>query len=109
MRYHYAATVTKVIDGDTVDLDVDLGLRTHVQTRFRLSGIDAPERATEAGKTTKAWLVERIEGKQVEITTHKDATEKYGRWMAAIFLGGVNVNMEMVDKGLARYYDGGRR
>jgi len=85
--YEYAATIVEVVDGDTVHLNVDLGLD---QTRFlkvRIVGINAPEKATQAGKDAKAWAQAILPlGSAVVIRTVKDRTEKYGRYLAAIIM-----------------------
>lgn len=112
--YEYRATVVRVLDGDTLDLDVDLGLRVHVQARVRLQGINAPElRAVgEDGERSRAHLLELTPlGSPVIIRTIKDRTEKYGRWLAVVWAleSGGSVNQRMVDEGYAVDYDGGPR
>lgn len=113
VRYEYAALVVAVVDGDTVDLDIDLGLRTFRRDRFRLAGVDAPElRAAdpEPGRAAKAELARLLPmGAAVTVRTEKDRTEKYGRWLATVLNGAVNVNERMVTGGFAKPYDGGPR
>jgi micrococcal nuclease len=111
--YEYAARVVKVVDGDTVDLTVDLGLRTYQQARVRLYGINAPEHNTPEGVTSKAWLEQQLPvGLAVVVQTHKDKTEKYGRWLADIFVShedlvaGHSVNAVSVEAGMAKDWDG---
>ena len=90
--FSYAAKLIEVIDGDTVDLLVDLGFGIHVKERFRLYGIDAPEMPTEAGKIAKAYL-ESILGTAIElyVATRKmirrpqEKTDKYGRYLAVLY------------------------
>lgn len=103
--HKYKATVNRVIDGDTIDVDIDLGFFTvlHAQ-RIRLYGIDAPElRGSERleGLEAKAWLKQKIEGKEIELVTFKDAKGKYGRWLGVIYFRNRNLNQVMVEKGLA--------
>lgn len=103
--YRYRAVVRRVIDGDTVDMDVDMGFRAwRMKERFRLSGIDAPElrgEQREAGLAAKAWLEERLPvGMTVTIETGKDP-DVFGRWIAAIWMGETCVNAEMVAEGHA--------
>ena len=101
--YQYRCTLERVIDGDTVDLGVDLGFRIHVHTRFRLAGIDAPElrgETSEAGAASKIWLVEILENATL-LMVKSTRGDKYGRWLADIWADGVNVNEEMVALGYA--------
>ncbi len=105
--YQYKATVMRVVDGDTVDLNVDLGFRVTVTDRFRLYGIDAPELkypTYDAGKAAALWLTELLPaGTAVTVETYKPATDKYGRWLATLHLDGANVNTALVDAGHAIY------
>jgi micrococcal nuclease len=99
--YTYSATVVKVIDGDTVDLNIDLGFKIVIKLRCRLTGINAPE-----GKQTDAaiWLREQLPiGTNILIETKK-TQEKYGRWLATLFLNGLNLNLELINKGMAEAY-----
>lgn len=109
----YRATVAEVIDGDTADLIVDKGFHEYAQIRVRFNGIDAPEsygvKASDAGRRSKAYLKERLTGKAVIVQTFKDKTEKYGRYLADIYLDGICINDELVEMGFAKPYDGGTR
>ena len=100
--YTYAAKLIEVIDGDTVDLLIDLGFGIHVQERCRLYGIDAPEMPTESGKAAKAYL-ESLLGAATGglfVATRKMArkpkekTDKYGRYLAVLYDGG-NADMDL--------------
>ncbi len=103
--YQYRATVVRVVDGDTVDLAVDLGFRVTFTDRFRLYGIDAPEiryPTYDAGKAAWLWLTELLPpGTAVTVDTYKQATDKYGRWLATLHLGAVDVNAALVTAGHA--------
>lgn len=91
-EYTYNAWVTRVIDGDTVDLVLDLGFHVKVDIRTRLRGINAPETSTEAGRIARQALRELLSiGRKVVTTTYKDPTDKYGRWVALIEVDGVDV------------------
>ena len=86
--YHYAATVLKVVDGDTIDIRIELGLNVSTVERCRLYGIDAPEtrgESRQAGLESKQWLEDNLPGK-IFIKTHKDKTGKYGRYLIDVFL-----------------------
>lgn len=102
--YHYKAKCVRVVDGDTVDLEVDVGFKISIKHRFRLAGINAPEMRYEEGKIAKAWLKEKVEGKDIEIFSYKDADDKYGRYLATLILEGKDLNLLMVDEGFAEFY-----
>lgn len=105
VMYKYRATVAKVIDGDTVDFEVDLGFHVHVYIRTRLYGLDAPETSTIEGKQAKAVLRALLPvDTAVVLHTYKDPTDKYGRWLATINIvnGPVqSVNDTLVSQGYA--------
>ena len=90
MIYIYKAELIRVVDGDTVDLIIDLGFDTLRKERFRLYGIDAPEMRTEAGKAAKAWLedalmpLEAIYVQTIQLET-KAKRDKYGRFLAVLY------------------------
>jgi micrococcal nuclease len=110
VSYEYRARVIRVVDGDTVHLEVDLGFDVRRQDSFRLTGINAPERGTPEGVAATGHLVELLNrvGPLVVYTT-KDRREKYGRYLARLVMGEVDINQAMVDDGHAVTYDGGKR
>jgi micrococcal nuclease len=100
MIYIYKASLIRVVDGDTVDLIIDLGFDTSRHERFRLYGIDAPELRTAAGKAAKAWLWEALqplEAIYVQTLQHKTKAkrDKYGRFLAVLYsdLGDLRANL----------------
>lgn len=98
--FTYEATVLRVIDGDTVRVRVDLGLRISTEITVRLLGINAPELNTDAGKQSREYL-RLIEDQQIVLKTHKNPKDKYGRWLGEIFCNGENINSLMVVMGYA--------
>jgi endonuclease YncB( thermonuclease family) len=95
----YAGRVDRVIDGDTISvLTTD-----YERIRVRLYGIDAPERGQEGGPASTAALSSMLAGRQVEVEVHD--IDRYSRQVAVVFLGGRNVNLEMVRQGHAWVYD----
>lgn len=107
--YTYKATVVKIVDGDTVDLNIDLGFHTWVMKRVRLSGINAPERYEEGGKTATEFVKMQIPvGSEVTIQTHLDSNDKYGRVLGEIFTPNniLSINKMLLNNGLATVYDG---
>lgn len=108
--YNYSATIIRWIDGDTVDMRVDLGFRMFAETRFRLYGINTPEHGQpnfhEA--TTFANTMAPV-GATVQVSTYKEP-EKYGRWLAEILtVDGKDVNQALITAGLAVPYFGGTK
>lgn len=111
--------VTKVVDGDTIDADIDLGFDISLTKRIRLAGIDTPESRTadtnekKYGLESKEWLKHRLEGaKDIIIKTElPDSTEKYGRIIGHLFINGedTSLNNQMITEGYAWEYDGGTK
>lgn len=106
--YIYQATVDRVVDGDTLDLRIDLGFSVFTTQRVRLLGINAAEHNTDMGKKAtafvEAWVVEH--GPTFTVRTHKDQKEKYGRYLALILSGASDLGEALLDAGLAVPYDG---
>lgn len=106
--YHYRASVLNVVDGDTVDLLIDLGLFVKIKRRVRIAGVDCPEmfgqKATpEGGKARQFTLSLLPPGSTVFIRTYLDEGDKYGRLLADIVtLSGKNVASELIAAGHAR-------
>lgn len=105
--YEYNATVTKVYDGDTITVDIDLGLNMiFTGQKIRLFGIDTPEvrgDEREEGLKSRDWLQGMILGKSILIRTIKDKKGKYGRYLGKIYIGNLCLNDELVTLGLAEY------
>lgn len=128
-QFCYRARLVKIVDGDTIDVDIDLGLRTwqHAE-RLRLHGINTPEvrgDEREAGLAAKQFVFEALhdtqevgsigrvsEPRELVVETIKDAQGKYGRWIAIVWYrvgtdangNGVfrNLNEELVAHGHAK-------
>lgn len=102
----YTGKVVRVIDGDTISLRTDQGSIV----RIRLSDIDAPERGQSYGREAKRVLQQLVAGRSV--VARVNDTDRYGRSVARIDRGGVDVNAEMVRRGAAwaytRYQTDGR-
>jgi micrococcal nuclease len=112
--YTYIANVIRVVDGDTLVVDIDLGFDMWVRNQsIRLEGIDTPEirtlniREKLAGNLAKQRVEELVGGKQVIIKTEKDKTEKFGRMLGIILTKeGLNINELLIEERLAVKYDG---
>ena len=107
-NFTYRAKVVSVYDGDTIRADVDLGFSLRMcNASFRLSGIDTPEirgAEREEGIKVRDIVREMILGRDVIIETEKDKSGKYGRYLATIWIDGINVNKWLVEQGHAERY-----
>jgi micrococcal nuclease len=116
MYEYHVKKVTNVVDGDTIDVEIDLGFDISFSSRVRLAGIDTPESRTTnkaekvLGLEAKEYIKSKIkDAKEVVIKTEKmDSSEKYGRILGWIFLDGskVSVNEQMIADGYAWGYLG---
>jgi len=112
--YEYACKVERVVDGDTVDVVLDLGFDILYKCRVRLFGIDTPESRTRnkdekaRGKMAGAFLKEAIDnGNKVVIQTKlKDSRGKFGRVLGDVVVDGININQSMIDNYHAAAYFG---
>jgi micrococcal nuclease len=104
--YEYKCTILRVVDGDSVHATVDVGFRITIEMRFRLTGINAPELNTDAGKLSKKRLLELMPiGSEMIVRTKKDKQEKWGRYLGEfIDSEGHDVNSRMVSEGFAVPY-----
>jgi micrococcal nuclease len=107
--YEYKAKVIKVYDGDTITVDIDLGFAVNLHKQsIRLYGIDTPElRGDERpeGLKIKEILSSQILGKEVILKTYKDKKGKYGRWLAEVYLNGLNINKWLLENNYAKPYN----
>src|SRR3989338_8576310 len=86
MSYTYAATVDRVIDGDTLLVIVEAGFRIIVRDRLRLRGIDCPEVGTPAGDRAKRFVEKLLPaGSTIVLKSHKDRTDQHGRFVVDVF------------------------
>lgn len=87
--YEYGCRMVRVIDGDTVEVDIDLGFKIHQRRIVRLYGVNTPELPTEPGKAAKAFTQDWLESAfNLVIVTQKDKADKYGRYLATFHDGG---------------------
>jgi len=113
--YEYACQPVRVIDGDSIVLDIDLGLHITARESCRLWGIDAPEIRGEErpqGLDSRKFLEWLIDGDYKFIChTHRDKKGKYGRYLVDLWMINsvdeeVCINTTMVEEGYAEKYDG---
>jgi micrococcal nuclease len=103
--YQYRVFVTRVIDGDTFDGNVDLGMDVSLAgQRFRMIGINTPERDENGYREATDYLREQLHGQTVVIVSHD--RDVFGRWLVDVYREGedVSLNQELLDKGLAKVY-----
>ena len=115
--------IDKVLDGDTIDVTIDLGFDLYKKERVRIAGVDTPEKRTrdleekELGIHATNWLKEKLEGAisgdddLVIRTELVGGVGKYGRLLGWCYIGdaGVSLNEQMIEEGYAWAYDGGTK
>ena len=116
MYEYFVKNVTSVVDGDTIDVVIDLGFDIMFASRVRLAGIDTPESRTTdkaekvLGLESKEYLKKYLkDAKSVIIKTEKmDSSEKYGRILGWVYVNGdtVSLNDKMINDGYAWGYLG---
>jgi len=113
--YEYRCSVVKVIDGDTVDVDIDLGFGIWLKKeRIRLRGIDTPESRTrdleekKYGLMAKLFLEKMLSEHQIILKTYKDAEGKFGRILGDLYQSNdsISINQHLVNNHHAVIYNG---
>lgn len=118
--FDYMVKVQRVVDGDTVDVSVDLGFDIWHNARVRMMGIDTPESRTRnleekaLGLASKARLKELLKGKKVRLECSKEGKGKFGRILADVVTidkegNEININNRLIEEGHARPYFGGKK
>ena len=122
--YNFRVTeINRVLDGDTIDVTIDLGFDLYKKERVRIAGVDTPEKRTRdleekaLGLDATYWmkdkLTETIKGDEELIirTELKGGTGKYGRLLGWLYVGEdtVSLNEKMITEGYAWAYDGGTK
>ena len=122
--YNFRVTkINKVLDGDTIDVTIDLGFDLYKKERVRIAGVDTPEKRTrnleekalglDATNWLKDKLTETIKGEdELTIRTElKGGVGKYGRLLGWLYVGedNVSLNEKMIEEGYAWSYDGGTK
>ena len=115
--------ITKVLDGDTIDVLIDLGFDLYKKERVRVAGVDTPEKRTKdeeekaLGYDATKWLQDKLEGAingdddLVIRTELVGGVGKYGRLLGWLYIGDaeVSLNEQMIEEGYAWAYDGGTK
>ena len=112
--HEYKAKITKIIDGDTIRCDIDLGFDIVMANQtIRLFGIDTPESRTRDleekfyGNVSKQFLNDYCpKGSYITLRTHLDKKGKFGRILGEIIVNRVNLNEQMIEENLAVAYHG---
>lgn len=105
--YEYHAVVTNVVDGDTIDVILDLGFKITVSQRLRLARIDTPERGQSGYAEAREFVQALVQNRDVEIRTHK--VSKWGYYLADVSIDGNDVASTLLAAGLAKEYNGGKK
>tara|TARA_B100001939_G_scaffold108462_1_gene93766 strand:+ start:129 stop:548 length:420 start_codon:yes stop_codon:yes gene_type:complete len=115
--------INRVVDGDTIDVTIDLGFDLYKKERVRVAGVDTPEKRTRnleekaLGLDATNWLKEKLEGAVkgdddlIIRTELVGGVGKYGRLLGWLYIGDaeVSLNETMIDEGYAWAYDGGTK
>ena len=115
--------IDKVLDGDTIDVTIDLGFDLYKKERVRIAGVDTPEKRTRnleekaLGVDATNWLKKQLEDTikgDEELTVRTElvgGTGKYGRLLGWLYVGDdtVSLNEQMITQGYAHAYDGGTK
>ena len=115
--------INRVVDGDTIDVTIDLGFDLYKKERVRVAGVDTPEKRTrdleekKLGLDATVWLQEKLEGAiegdddLVIRTELVGGVGKYGRLLGWLYIGDsdLSLNEQMIAEGLAWEYDGGTK
>ena len=112
-------SVNRIVDGDTIDVTIDLGFSININQRVRVAGIDSPEKRTRdaaekaLGLDATEWMTKRLE-KAPELiikTAVEGSMGKYGRVLGWLFVGeeDISLNEQMINEGFAWKYDGGTK
>ena len=117
MYTYFVKSVDRIVDGDTIDISIDLGFDLTKKERVRLAGIDTPEKRTKNPKekemgyqATEFLEMHLMEATRLTVKTEKDG--KYGRmlgWLYKTDEDTTSINQIMIDKGYAWAYDGGTK
>jgi len=113
LDFLYPAKVERIIDGDTIVADLYLGLGVILDDQYiRFYGIDAWEvrgEEREKGLEVKEYLEERLSKGKIEIEIRpewgRDGKGSFGRWLGIVYVDGVDINAEMMEKGYAEKYE----
>ena len=122
--YNFRVTkINRVVDGDTIDVTIDLGFDLYKKERVRVAGVDTPEKRTKnleekaLGLDATAWLKEKLEETikgDEELTVRTElhgGVGKYGRLLGWLYVGDsdISLNEQMITEGYAHAYDGGTK
>lgn len=109
--YTYKVEVTRVVDGDTVDVRIDLGFGVWLHDRVRFFGVDAPETRTrdlqekELGLKTKEYVVDKLAlSKDIILVSKEFNKGKYGRILGDLLVDGKSLVEELLEKNLVEVY-----
>ncbi len=119
MYTYRVKSINRIVDGDTIDVTIDLGFSININQRIRVAGIDSPEKRTRdaaekaLGVDATEWMTKHLEDASDLIikTAVEGSMGKYGRVLGWLFVGNseVSLNEKMIAEGFAWRYDGGTK
>lgn len=98
--FHYRARLLRVVDGDTIDVMLDLGFQTHCSQRLRLLRVDTPERG-QPGHHEATAITGHLLDTAAEIVVRTVKKDSFGRWLAEVWADGASVNDALIARGWA--------
>jgi micrococcal nuclease len=114
--YIYRVSILKVVDGDTFDVNIDLGFKAHIEERVRLAAVNSPPIGEDGGREAFMYVREQM-GKAKTIVVRTGKEDRHGRYVMHVFYSleedankervfqtGRWLNQELLDRGLARIY-----
>ena len=106
--YEYKAKIERVVDADTIDVSIDLGFDVWTKQRVRVAGLNAAEKNTQEGKNAIEYAKTVLKhGMEVLLRSHQDKREKFGRYLAEIWITkDESYNEKLLKLGYAVPYDG---
>jgi len=108
--FNYSGLVSRVVDGDTFDCMVDMGMSVHHKARIRIMGVDTPERGEDGYEEAKLFANERLGFSRVKLSSYKK--DSFGRWLCQVWIDGDKDEWDMtwtlseqiIDAGVGKPY-----
>lgn len=105
--FEYKAVVDNVVDGDTIDMVIDLGFKVQIHSRIRLARVDTPEKGQAGYAAARDFVKDVCLGKTVILRTEK--ISKWGYYLGNVMVEGRDLSQMLLDSSLAKPYDGGTK
>ena len=110
LYWYKVKEIVSVWDGDTLTAELNVGFFMTSRIKLRVAGLDTPELGEAGALEARDYVRKRLaEAEPGTITVRTFKTEKWGRWLATVFIGDENLNETLIKLGYAKPYDGGAR